>query len=96
MCLQKRSPRSVSKVELPHTAGTASLSACALAASVVTVLFTRADLEKAELRNGAARLVLTALENIFVVVERRQKERREMKAWGGYHRGYLLEELWKC
>jgi hypothetical protein len=48
------------------TSGT--LSACALAASVVTVLFTRAVLEKAELRNGAARLVLNARENIVVVL----------------------------
>lgn len=46
------------------TWGTLSLSACALAASVVTVLLTRAVFEKAELRNGAARLVLNALENI--------------------------------
>lgn len=53
------------------TSGTVSLSACALAASVVTVLFTRgADLEKAELRKGAARLVLNARENIVVVMKR--------------------------
>lgn len=50
------------------TSGT--LSACALAASVVTVLFTRAVLEKAELRNGATRLVLNARENIFVLLRR--------------------------
>lgn len=59
------------KGELPHTSGTASLSACALAASVVTVRFTRADLEKAELLNGAARLVLNARKNI-VVIEKKQ------------------------
>jgi hypothetical protein len=46
------------------TSGTASLSACALAASVVTVLFANAALEKALLRNGAARFVLNARENI--------------------------------
>ena len=46
------------------TSGTASLSACALAASVVTALFARAAREKAVLRRGAARLVLNALENI--------------------------------
>lgn len=44
------------------------MSAWALAASVVTVLLTRADLEKAELRRGAARLVLNARENIVVVM----------------------------
>jgi len=52
-----------------HTSGTASLSACALAASVVTVLFTNADLENAELRSGAARLVRNARENIVVAVK---------------------------
>lgn len=48
-----------------HTAGTASLSACALAASVVTVLFAKAVFENAELLNGAARLVRNALENMM-------------------------------
>jgi hypothetical protein len=79
------------------------LSACALAASVVTVLFTRADLEKAELRNGVARLVLNALENMFVVVERREKERRELKLgvditgatrWKNFGFGNVERELW--
>ena len=44
------------------TSGTASLSACAEAASVVTVLFTKGD--NALLRKGAARLVLNARESI--------------------------------
>jgi len=46
------------------TPGTESLSA-ALAASVVTVLFTSAALEKALLRNGADLPALNALENIL-------------------------------
>jgi len=46
------------------TPGTESLRA-ALAASVVTVLFTSAALEKALLRNGAALPALNALENIL-------------------------------
>jgi hypothetical protein len=44
------------------TSGTASLSACAEAASVVTVLLTRDG--NALLRKAAARLVLKARENI--------------------------------
>ena len=39
---------------------------------MVTVLFTRAALENALLRRGAARLVLSARENIVVVVERNE------------------------
>lgn len=61
-------------------------SACALAASVVTVLLTKAVREKALLRKGAAtRLVLNARENILSEVEEqlsRTKERREGK--GGW------------
>ena len=44
------------------TSGTASLSACAEAASVVTVLFTKGD--NALLHKGALRLVLNARESI--------------------------------
>lgn len=51
------------------TVGTASLFVCALAASVVTVLFTSAALEKALPRRGAARPVLNAVENMIVVVQ---------------------------
>jgi hypothetical protein len=42
---------------------------------VVTVLFARADLEKAELRNGAARLVLNALENMMWLCGEEKGER---------------------
>jgi hypothetical protein len=50
------------------TWGTASLSVCALAASVVTVLFARATLERALLRKGAADLLaLNARENMVVM-----------------------------
>jgi hypothetical protein len=63
-----------------HTSGTASLSACALAASVVTVLFTNADLENAELRSGAARLVRNARENIVVAVKECLVKREE-ESW---------------
>ena len=49
------------------TSGTASLSACAEVASVVTVLFTIDDDCHACLRRaGAARLVLNARENIVL------------------------------
>jgi hypothetical protein len=47
---------------LDLTSGTASLSACAEAASVVTVLLTRGDI--ALLRRGAIWLVLNTRENI--------------------------------
>lgn len=49
-----------------HTLGT--LSACAEAASVVTVLFARVILEMALLRKGTTDLAFNALENIVVVV----------------------------
>lgn len=51
-----------------HTEGTDSLSACADAASVVTVLLTRGEM--AVLRRGAARLVLNARENMVVEMRR--------------------------
>lgn len=58
----------------PLTSGTASLSACALAASVVTVLVATAALDQAALlRRGAAlRLALNA--NIVLVKERDEGE----------------------
>ena len=52
------------------TSGTASLSACALAASVVTVLFANATLGRALVRRGAARLILNARENIMYVLRK--------------------------
>lgn len=50
------------------TSGTASLSAWALAASVVTVRFTNAVFEKTFWRRGAARPVLNARENMAACV----------------------------
>jgi hypothetical protein len=47
-----------------HTSGTASLSAWALAASVVTVLFANADFENAVLCKGTVRPILNARENM--------------------------------
>jgi hypothetical protein len=55
------------------TCGTASLT-LALAASVVTVLFTSADFEKTLQRKGAARPVLNARENMVVYGELRKGE----------------------
>jgi hypothetical protein len=59
---------------LSSSSGTASLSACALAASVVTVLVATAALDQAALlRRGAAlRLALNA--NIVLVKERDEGE----------------------
>jgi hypothetical protein len=70
--------------QIPLTSGTASLSACALAASVVTVLFTTAALDQAELlrRAGAAHLALNARENIVMEREEggwRRKRKRKRK-----------------
>jgi hypothetical protein len=70
--------------QIPLTSGTASLSACALAASVVTVLFTTAALDQAALlrRAGAACLVLNARENIVMEREEggwRRKRKRKRK-----------------
>jgi hypothetical protein len=53
------------------TSGTASLSACAEAASVVTVLLTKALLTRGDTtfpRRGRARLVLSNREDILCVV----------------------------
>jgi hypothetical protein len=65
------------------TSGTASLSACALAASVVTVLFANAALEKALQRRGAAWLVLKARENIFAVIKRQKGQTKGEKSGVG-------------
>jgi len=76
-----------------HTSGTASLSACALAASVVTVLFTNADLENAELRSGAARLVRNARENIVVAVKECLVKRGRVVELSGFARNVGRWEL---
>jgi hypothetical protein len=65
----------------PLTSGTASLSACALAASVVTVLVATAALDQAALlrRAGAAYLALNARENMVLEGKRAEGVRRKRK-----------------
>jgi hypothetical protein len=81
---------SIDKNKARHTSGTASLSACALAASVVTVLLANADLERAELRSGAVRLVCNARENIVCCGERCVYERKRAVGDSGRNVGWLL------
>jgi len=75
--------------EVKLTVGTVSLSACALAASVVTVLLTSAALGKAVLRRAAGRLVLNALENMVVVGQWVVEKIR-----GRWRRKRVREEMW--
>jgi hypothetical protein len=62
VCEVKLADLKVSMALGKATSGTVSLSACAEAASVVTVLFTKGD--NAFLRKGAPRLILNARESI--------------------------------
>jgi hypothetical protein len=77
------------------TSGTASLSACALAASVVTVLFASAALENPLRRKGAVRLVLKARENIVAMNKEEKSERKEKRVFvGGIGKSSELTKIW--